>query len=123
MRNTLFTSEQPKRYNLCSCQKVCYTIHFPLDNIFIRFGYKLFRQIVGVSMETNCPPLVVDLFLFCYERDFILSLWSADVCLWYFMIILTYFLHGITLPQALETLAVPYKKYKNTVFILIEVNG
>ena len=25
-------------------------------------------------MGTNCAPLVVDLFLFCYERDFIKSL-------------------------------------------------
>ena len=25
-------------------------------------------------MDTNCAPLVADLFLFCYERDFMLSL-------------------------------------------------
>ena len=25
-------------------------------------------------MGINCAPLVVDLFLFCYERDFMLSL-------------------------------------------------
>ena len=24
-------------------------------------------------MDTNCAPLVADLFLFCYERDFMLS--------------------------------------------------
>ena len=28
-------------------------------------------------MGTNCAPLVADLFLFCYERDFTLSL-SVD---------------------------------------------
>ena len=28
-------------------------------------------------MGTNCAPLVVDLFLFCYETDFMISL-SAD---------------------------------------------
>ena len=27
-----------------------------------------------VPMGTNCAPLVADLFLFCYERDFMLSL-------------------------------------------------
>ena len=26
------------------------------------------------SMDTTCAPLVADLFLFCYERDFMLSL-------------------------------------------------
>ena len=25
-------------------------------------------------MSTNCTPLVADLFFFCYERDFMLSL-------------------------------------------------
>ena len=45
-----------------------------MDNIFIRFGSKLYRQIVGIQMGTNCAPLVADLFLFCYERDFMLSL-------------------------------------------------
>ena len=43
---------------------------FLLDNIFIRFGTKMYRQVVGIPMGTNCAPLVADLFLFCYERDF-----------------------------------------------------
>ena len=28
----------------------------------------------GIPMGTNCAPLVADLFLFCYERDFMTSL-------------------------------------------------
>ena len=43
-------------------------------NIPFRFGTKLYRQIVGIPMGTNCAPLVADLFLFCYERDFMTSL-------------------------------------------------
>ena len=53
---------------------MCDALHYLLDNIFIRFGSKLYRQIVGIPMGTNCTPLVTDLFLFCYERDFMLSL-------------------------------------------------
>ena len=45
-----------------------------LDNFYIRFGSKLYRQNVGIPMGTNCAPLVADQFLFCYERDFIKSL-------------------------------------------------
>ena len=37
-----FTSEQPKRYNLCSCQKVFDALHYFLDSIFIRVGSKLY---------------------------------------------------------------------------------
>ena len=73
-KNALFTSEQPKRYKLWSCQKLCDALHYLLDNISIRFGSKLYRQFVGIPMGTNCAPLVADLFLFCYERDIMLSL-------------------------------------------------
>ena len=49
-------------------------LHYLLDNIFIRFGSKLYRQTVGIPMGSNCAPLVADLFLVCYERYFMLSL-------------------------------------------------
>ena len=45
-----------------------------MDNIYNRFGNKLYRQIVGTPMGTKCAPLVADLSLFCYERDFMSSL-------------------------------------------------
>ena len=41
-KNAFITSEQPKRYKLCSCQKMCDALHYLLDNIFIRFGSKLY---------------------------------------------------------------------------------
>ena len=46
------------------------------------FGTKLYRQIVGIPMCTNCAPLVADMFLFYCERDFMKNLSSdnqADV--------------------------------------------
>ena len=58
---------------LWSCQKICDALHYLLDNILIRFGAKLYRQIVGIPTGTNCAPLVADLFLFCCERDFMFS--------------------------------------------------
>ena len=73
-RNAFFTSDAVSNCNLWSCQKVCEALTFLLDNIYIRFGPKLYRQIVGIPMGTNCAPIVADLFLFCYERDFMLSL-------------------------------------------------
>ena len=41
------------------------------------FALRLYRQIVVIFMSTNCASLVADLFLFCYKRDFMLSL-SGD---------------------------------------------
>ena len=48
-----------------------------MDNIFIQFGSKLYRQVVGIPMGTNCAPLIAYLFLCCYEMDFMMSL-SGD---------------------------------------------
>ena len=53
---------------------MCDALHYHLDKISIRFGSKLYRQIVGIPMGTNCAPLIADLFLFCYERNLMLSL-------------------------------------------------
>ena len=44
-----------------------------MDNILFRFGTKLYRQVVGSPMGTNCAPLAADVFLFCYEMDFMIS--------------------------------------------------
>ena len=30
----------------------------------------VYQQIVGIPMGINCAPLIADLFLYCYERDF-----------------------------------------------------
>ena len=64
-----FTSDVYNNHNLWSCQIVCDALVYLLDNIYIRFGTKLYRQTIGIPMGTNCAPLVADLFLFCYENQ------------------------------------------------------
>ena len=63
-------------------QTIIEDITFGLVRMYVtpcRFSWTIFIldlalyliiQIVGISMGTNCAPLVTDLFLFCYERDF-----------------------------------------------------
>ena len=65
-----FTTDSYNNCKLWFCQKDCDVLVYLLDNIFIRFGTKLYRQIVGIPMGTNCAPLVTYLFLDCYERNF-----------------------------------------------------
>ena len=69
-----FTSTDHRGYTLWSCQNVYDALSYLLDNIYIRFGNKLYRQIVVIPMGTNCSPFVADLFLFCYQRDVMISL-------------------------------------------------
>ena len=68
-----FTYDVYNNYNLWLCQNVFDALVYLLDNIVIRFETKLYRQTIGIPMGTNCALLVADLFLFCYERDFMKS--------------------------------------------------
>ena len=73
-RNTFFTLEKPKKYHSWFCQNLFDALTFLLDNIFIRFGTKLYRQVVRIPISTNFDLLVADLFLFGYERDLMMPL-------------------------------------------------
>ena len=53
---------------------LCGAIDYLPNKMFIRFLSKLYRLIAVIPMDNTCAPLVADLFLFCYERDFMLSL-------------------------------------------------
>ena len=45
-----------------------------MENRYVQLEGMVYQQIVGISMGTNCAPLIADLFLFCYERDFMSNL-------------------------------------------------
>ena len=74
----IFTSTDHKRYRLWFCQNVCDAFSYLLDGFYIRFGTTFYRQIVGIPRGTTRAPLVADLFLFCYERDFMSSISDDD---------------------------------------------
>ena len=42
-----------------------------IDKLFVKFGGCLFHQVIGIPMETNCAPLLADLFLHSYESEFL----------------------------------------------------
>ena len=44
---------------------------FLIDNIFVMLGGRVFQQTVGIPMNTNCVPLIADLFLYACKADFI----------------------------------------------------
>jgi len=46
-------------------------LEFLIDNIFAIFGGRVFQQTVGIPMGKNCAPLLVDLFFYSYEANFI----------------------------------------------------
>ena len=66
-----FTSNPLNGDNKYTANDICKMIEFLVDNIYVRFGGQLFRQMVGILMGTNCAPLLADLFLYSYENEFL----------------------------------------------------
>ena len=60
-----FTSDPLNGDNKYTANDICKMTEFLVDNIYVRFGGQLFRQMVGIPM---CAPLLADLFL--YENEF-----------------------------------------------------
>ena len=57
--------------SVCTADNICKMIEFLIDDIFVQFGGRLFRQVIGIPMGTNCAPLLADLFLYSYENEFL----------------------------------------------------
>ena len=72
-----FAKEHSDSKNKYTEDDIIDMLEFLVDNIFVVFGGKVFQQIVGIPMGTNCAPLLADIFLYSYETDFIQSLLST----------------------------------------------
>ena len=66
-----FTSDLLDGDNKYTANDICKMIESLVDNIYVRFGGQLSRQMVGIPMGTNCAPLLADLFLCSYENEFL----------------------------------------------------
>ena len=62
-----FTSDPLNGDNKYTANDICKMV----DNVCVRFGGQLFRQMVGIPKGTNCAPLLADLFIYSYENEFL----------------------------------------------------
>ena len=69
-----FSNKKYDSYACWTCTELCEAFTFLMENIYVQFDGMVYQQIVGIPMGTNCAPLIADLFLYCYERDFMSNL-------------------------------------------------
>ena len=67
------------KYTYFSCRELGLAIDFLIDNIYVRFGSSVFRQVIGIPMGTNNAPLLADLFLHTFEYDFVVKTMKQDI--------------------------------------------
>ena len=68
---TFFTNKETSAAKNYDETLICQMTDFLIDNICIKISNHLFRQCVGISMGTNCAPLLANLFLHSYEVEFL----------------------------------------------------
>jgi hypothetical protein len=64
-------SDSPYKYSEADIKSM---LGFLVDNIYVVFRDQVLQQFVGILMDTNCAPLLADLFLYSYEAEFVQKL-------------------------------------------------
>ena len=43
---------------------------FIVDTLYVQLDGMVYQQTMGIPIGTNCAPLITDLFIYCYDCDF-----------------------------------------------------
>ena len=66
-----WTNSPKENTQALDCKKIIRLLNWLIDNIYVTFGDKMFRQKIGIPMGTDCAPFFANLFLYSYEYDWI----------------------------------------------------
>ena len=72
-----FAKDPQIRKNKYTEDDIINMLEFLVDNIVVVFGGKVFQQVIGIPIGTNCAFLLADILLYSYEAEFIQSLLST----------------------------------------------
>jgi hypothetical protein len=71
-KNDARWTKSPKKTTMSlDVRKVIRLLNWLIDNIYVTFGDKVFRQKIGIPMGTDCAPFLANLFLYSYEYEWI----------------------------------------------------
>ena len=66
-----WTNSQNEKTLALECKDIIRLLNWLIDNIYVTFGDKVFRQQIGIPMGTDCAPFLANLFLYSYEYEWI----------------------------------------------------
>ena len=64
-----WTNSPDEKTLALDCNQVIRLLNWLIDNIYVTFGDKIFRQKIGIPMGTDCAPFAANLFLYSYEYE------------------------------------------------------
>ena len=75
-KKSFFSNITYKSYINWTDAELIAALEFLINNIFIKYDNKIYRQVIGIPMGTNCAPLIADLFLYCFESQFMAKIFK-----------------------------------------------
>jgi hypothetical protein len=57
-----------------TAEQLIQMVEILVDNIYVQCGDKIFKQDIGIPMGTDCAPYLANLFLYHYEKKWLLSM-------------------------------------------------
>ena len=73
-KSAYFSKSKSKHNASFDKHSLLLAISYIIDNSYIAYHGKIYRQILGIPMGTNCAPFLANLFLHVYEYKYLLSL-------------------------------------------------
>ena len=69
--NVFWSDKAHRGHTNITVDKLIEYIQFLINNIYVKVGNRVFKQTIGISMGTDCAPLLAILFLFFYEYKYV----------------------------------------------------
>ena len=76
-KNAYFAQKRSNKIISFTVAELIKHVNFIIDNSYILFNGRLYRQTIGIPMGTSCAPHIANIFLHVYEYEFIDSLIEA----------------------------------------------
>ena len=80
-KGAYFSSKQNNRGNSFRLNDMIEILEFILDNIFVKFGNKIYKQVIGVPIGSDSGADIANLLLFSYESEYIEKVSKQNITL------------------------------------------
>ena len=77
-RNAYFSNKRSKKHLSFNMAEFLKLVDFVIDNSYVVYQNKVYRQIIGIPMGTNCAPDLANIYLHVFEYDYIHTLISNN---------------------------------------------
>ena len=78
MFRTFFSNTQYKNCCTFEVTDLLEILDFILDNIYVKFGDRIFKQVIGIPIGLDSGQDIANLLLFCYESEYVENISKND---------------------------------------------